>query len=320
MFSTEALNRQVKTVVAVVLCVGAGVFFLVYRSALPSDLLFTISIGSQVLLVVMGVLVALHEDWAKRHRWIVIGAFAAVGLVGFYTAVRDNRELTKERIQSEAKADAANAKLSDSMERLGTQTGEVKRDEGEIKRIAGLNTELQNKLLGQSGQLLDSSKRISDLSKQAIETTTGGESFCYMYMEMYTNPGPFPTFIHEGNEPLYNVHVRISDLHKEHAPTLAQFFKNEIIFTVGDLAPTSTKMEIDQIIPLSDSPHQDFNVFFDARNGYWDENLRMRKVGNNWLEAIRVTREVRHKHGKPTMKVLYEQTPKDFGPLDWNKP
>lgn len=326
MFSTESLKHQVTvSLIGLVALFFLVLFGLVWRGLITmTDSLLYVSEAIPLVLGFMGVLIALHEDWAKRNRWWVIGAFVVVSGLGFYANVKHRERLEMEASKSREDAAIANTKLADSIKNLGSQTNQIVTQGDEIKRVERLNTGLQNKLLDQSGQLIDSGKRISDLSKEAIATTTGGESYCYMYLDTFTSSkGPFPTFIHQGNQPLYDIHVRISDLHKlediKGSMTVDQLFSTGPAFTVGDLAPTSTKMEFDQIITLSDSPRQDFNIFFDARNGYWDENLRMRKVGNNWLEAIRVMRDVRHKHGKTTMKVIYERIPKEFPkPFDWN--
>src|SRR5205807_783797 len=116
-----------------------------------------LSAALPLLLGFMGVLIALREDWAKKHRRLVIGAFAVVSILGFYVAVRQIRESIKAEEAANRRADEANEKLHDSMDRLGKQGGDLNSKTDEIRRVESLNTELQNKLLGQSGEIIDSS-------------------------------------------------------------------------------------------------------------------------------------------------------------------
>lgn len=187
--------------------------------------------------------------------------------------------------------------------------------------MQSLNTELQNKLLGQSGQLIDSSKKISELSKEAIELTTGAESFCYMWMNMFDviNKHHFPIFYHRGKQPLYDMRVRITSLEKlnEWGPILFP----GIVMTIGTLAPNSKYQAFDQDVPVSDSPRQDLVIFFDARNGGWEEDLQMRQVDNPadkmfgskmWVQASRVRRVVTDKNGIESRELIYMECRREF--------
>jgi hypothetical protein len=286
------------------------------------DLSFWVAV-SQLVLVLMGVGIALHEDWAKRHRFLVLTAFIVAGFVGLYLTRQQSRQSLQEVAEAQRQAAEANAKLSNTLERINNQSVQIGNQTGEIQRVQGLNTDLQNKLLGQSGQLLNSSRQISELSKEAINTTTGGESFCYMYLDWHTLDHPFPVFMSLGKQPLYDVHARVTDLKNFDAAMKRPHSLAEILglqIDVGDLTPTLAKMQFDKTIPLSDPERADFNIFFDARNGSWNEFLRMRKVGNGWVEAIQVSRDVFHKKGKTTVKTIFEQIPKDFPEVpDWKK-
>jgi hypothetical protein len=286
------------------------------------DLSFWVAV-SQLALVLMGVWIALHEDWAKRHRFLVLTAFIVAGFAGLYMTRQQSRQSGEDVAAAQRQAAEANTKLSNTLEKINNQSNQIGSQTGEISRVQSLNTELQNKLLGQSGQLIDSSKQISDLSKEAINTTTGGESFCYMYVDTNTITGrAFPVFITLGKQPLYEVHARVADINAEDAILKRPHTINEMLgiqVNVGELSPITAKMQFDQVIPLSDPSRVDFNVFFDARNGTWTELLRMRKVGKNWIEAIRVLRDMR-RNGKEVQKQVFEQIPKEFPEVpDWKK-
>jgi hypothetical protein len=288
-----------------------------------------LSVGLGVVTLVMAYLgyhYSVPHEVSRKKRWLLRIAFIGLSIVSLaLIAIQGHHADRSEAEARDAERDrkVVEARLNDTLDRVGRQTGQIQEDETEIKRVQGLNTDLQNKVLGQSGQLLDSSKRISDLSKEAIETITGGESFCYMYVDTTTTAHPFPVFITEGKRPLYEVHARVNDLRGFDAMlkrphTISELLGTQI--TVGELSPTNAKMEFEQVILLSDSARVDFNVFFDARNGDWTELLRMRKVGNNWVEAIRVVRETYYKNGKTAEKTIFEQIPKEFPEVpDWKK-
>jgi len=117
--------------------------------------------------------------------------------------MRQQEISTRETAEAQRQAAEANAKLASSIENLnkGAQ---------EISRVQALNTELQQKLLESSGQIYEQGKTISGLSRQAIETTTGGKSFCYMSLtedpDYRARP---PVFLHIGKNSLYEVQARI---------------------------------------------------------------------------------------------------------------
>src|SRR5260370_3201908 len=83
-----------------------------------------------------------------------------------------------------------------------------------VRRVQGLNTELQNKLLDQRGTLIDSSRRISELSKQEIQTLTGGKSFCFIVLSTQEQRTLIPIIVQVGKQPLYDVHARIINIRK----------------------------------------------------------------------------------------------------------
>lgn len=303
-----------------------AISFLVYRQmmGMSADALIYLNLLAQVALIIMGVLLSLRDAWPKEHPWIVVAAFALAGGVAMFAAVRQNQLPAKEAAEAQRQVtDAqkqtaeATAKLSDSMNRLGTQTGE-------ISRVQGLNTELQSKLIGQGGQLLSSSERISELSKQAIDTTTGGASFCYMTLDPQLTPQGVmmtPVVIHKGQQPLYSLEARIANLQKLDDVMKRSRYSREafdsanVNIEIGELSPVTAYLS-GRTFVLNDSVRYDFRIFFRGRNGYWDQDLQLRKVGNNWAQAIRVYRSV----GKKKVK-LFEQIPKDFFPKqkpDWH--
>jgi hypothetical protein len=149
---------------------------------------------------------------------------------------------------------------------------------------------------------------LSGLSLDSIKTQTGGDSFCYLVITNSNNP----IIIHKGRYPLYGVQVRIVDLQKmrlmeqRHQPINP--LQDDFIFNAGDLTVGLAVPNFSLRIPFTDPDKQDFNIFFTAKNGLWDEKLRIRSINANRQTAFKVFRG--DKNGKAV--TLFESIPKDF--------
>lgn len=113
--------------------------------------------------------------------------------------------------------------------------------------------------------------------------------------------------------------VTISDFTRVDRPDGEGPFMYEI--PLGDIAPGSTRFISDSLIRWisANAKQQDFRVFFEARNGFWYEDLQLR-VGtedHTWHRALRVFRgHVYQKHSLLLTlidKELPTQSP------DWHK-
>lgn len=296
--------RKPEVITLQVVAVGAylALSFFLYRGMLGmgADALLFLNVLAQLVLIIMGVFVTLRDAWPRRHPWIVIAAFGMAGCVAMFATYRQNQlsargaaEAQRQLVEAQRKADESSAKLSASMERLGTQTGE-------IQRVQGLNTELQESLMGQSGQLIDSTKRIIDLSKEAIDTTTGGNSFCYMYLSpQFSSKGLTPVFSQMGQQPLYDIQVQIVNIEKldelekqskSKGQSLSFFNEANLFMTIGNMRPRSAHIpaEYGQVVLAGDSTMRNVNAYFYARNGDWNQQIQLRRVGNTWSQATRV--------------------------------
>lgn len=277
------------------------------------DLSFWVAV-SQLILVLMGVWIALHEDWAKRHRFLVLAGFVIAGFAGLYMTRQQSRQSGQEVAEAQRQAADANTKLSNTLEKINNQSIQIGNQTGEISRVQNLNTALQNKLLDQNGQLIDSSKQIAELSKESIASATGGNSFCYMrFSDQYVRNALTPDFWHQGKQPLYDVHVRIFDVEKSITTNVE----------IGNLPANS--VYVPPSLPrfvLSDLTRQyAFNIFYDGRNGHWMEKLLLRWVGDHWSHAMQVSKEtVVSKSWPKPGKVILTKIDKDFPTRtpDWN--
>lgn len=141
-------------------------------------------------------------------------------------------------------------------------------------------------------ELRKKSEEIADLNRLIASSITGGDSFAYIVPTFFKNPEDLPalTIIHQGKYPLYDLTVRIVDLAKfedmvtrDHS--VNEMLENEIRFSVGNLAPNQASML--RRFPITGDSLR-WNVFFTARNGFFTELLRVRRVDGEWKVALKV--------------------------------
>jgi hypothetical protein len=158
--------------------------------------------------------------------------------------------------------------------------------------------------------------------KQNIDTITGGSSFCYLAVGADGNQ----TFVHSGDFPLAGVTARIVDMQKWNQmlknnphPSMKEFLSADTNVALGDIPPHTAipKFGLVQLV----GAERDFNIFFNARNGFWTQELRLKLIDGKWQTASRVTRlEVGSK--KKTPDKIFERIDKGFplnakGEVDW---
>jgi len=207
---------------------------------------------------------------------------------------------------SQQAAERSQDKLARSLDALGQSSREIERSGRETARIQVLNTELQQRLLHQSDT-------IAGLSHEAIKTTTGGDSFCYVGIGPYINPdGGMPTVVQVGLYPLYDVVADVVDVEAwtkrvKASNTIDSAMQTEATLNIGNMARQSAKVMYKDRIPFKQGDSQVFMIRFSAQNGFWTEQLRLRRVNGKWLEALRIL-----KPGAKAEKVVYEMIDPDF--------
>ncbi len=150
-----------------------------------------------------------------------------------------------------------------------------------------------------------------EISKEGTALTTGGDSACYLVNLGTPNP-PFPAIVEKSGEyPLYSVEMRIVDLIEPfkpmQIPNASKPFDLGISLSLGDFPIGDVAKEVSFSLPAK-GDRASFNVFFDARNGFWAESLRLRLVNGDWKRAIQVFRDLPNQKEKQ----LYKQIDKGF--------
>lgn len=271
MLTRKALRRLRDIALLALMLVVLGAVFLLYPRARVNDLFRYLSLGSPFVLGLMGVFVALHEEWAKKHRVFVIVAFTVASALAFYVTNRQASESAKETAEAQRQATDANAKLSDSVE-------DLHKGATEISRVQALNTRLQEKLLASSEQLLASSGKISDLSGQAVANSKeslrnimGADSIPCIVPQVYVQVDPVLLMIfNRGEHLLTGVTVRI-----RHEP--AEFFTKPEL-SVGVVHPGIGKMLSEGVSPKPDSTGIDtYLIDISTQSEQFSQTLVFRK-------------------------------------------
>ena len=134
----------------------------------------------------------------------------------------------------------------------------------------------------------------AEINKQIASSITGGASFAYIVPTFFdpTHNSPMLTLVHRGEYPLYDLTVRILDMatfDKMVRQNNSYFDKlrEEVQLSISNIAPNQARML--KTVQLGSDPLR-WNLFFSARNGFFTELLRVRRVGNEWKTALKVIR------------------------------
>jgi ABC-type multidrug transport system fused ATPase/permease subunit len=251
-------------------------------------------------MAVLGGIVSVYAPTKIRYKiaWVLV--FMALGCLACVLVIQQSKQSARSETELQA------------------QIKTVASHTAETSRLQQLNNELQQRVL-------ELGKINAALGRQNISTATGGDSFCWMEFLLIEAGRGVPAFSHSGRYPLYHVEAQIIDqTRKINEPvTLSQAASMGIRISLGDLAPGRSFFLPNQSIPFSDAHSQNFAIVFDARNGTWQEDLRLRNVEGHWSSAIRVRLESARK-GWMSTRPVFEQIAKDFprnrhGLVDWYK-
>ncbi len=167
-------------------------------------------------------------------------------------------------------------------------------------------------------ELRRKSEEIAKLNREIVASVTGGDSFCYL-IELLGDPNrPFRCVNHQGQYPLYDVTIRISDLDKLEALkgdlTLEKIAQTETYLKVGNLGPGQGRFM--GMWELADTDQKRYNIFISARNGFFTQLLRFRRVKGRWVRATKVYRESEEE--KVLLEKIQPEFPRDeSGQVQW---
>jgi len=280
MFSPGSLRRLVTAAIGITL---AGLILVgVTRWYLGGfQMLTQMSAATPLLLGLMGVFVALHEDWAKQHKPVVIALFVLVSGIGFLVTTEQDRRLS-------SATTAAQSALANSVSAPGAEASEIKEEQDR-------NTELQNQLINSNAELVTSSRQISELSSEAVVNSreslsnimgTGSVPFVIPQTALPLDPIPLGIF-NGGKHLLTGVTVVIKRQLDPPPQTAEDLFKRQEL-AVGTLHPGLPRLLSERISPKPDSNGMDFyDVYISTQSETFEQLLEFRRGTNGFLWAYR---------------------------------
>jgi hypothetical protein len=126
-----------------------------------------------------------------------------------------------------------------------------------------------------TGEIRQKNEEIIRLQREAASAVTGGDSFCYMVLQMAdtTAMQVGPMFVHVGRYPLYDVEARLVDVDEHRRLTEAHDPSaiNALVGTsmrVGNMTPGLARGPVAALQHPSGRKIS-FNVFLSGRNGWF---------------------------------------------------
>jgi len=187
----------------------------------------------------------------------------------------------------------------------------------DIASVQDLNTELQK-------QLVKSNAALAELAKANIDEVTGGDSFCYVEIrQMALTTGLLQAFVlGKGKNPLSDLRIRIVDLDvfdKISQAGLNEENMREAQRIYSFPLPTHYSGLLKPLYPFTLPPEEfskRYNIFISARNGFFTENLRLRRVDKSWISAMRVTASYYDKRTGIVLERIDRDFPQDILQMD----
>ncbi len=254
----------------------------------------------------LAALLGLHKEWKEYRawsRWFLLFAIVVVWVTNIVLtnlSVKEAR-LSQQRSQEIAELQRANA--------------------AKTEEIAQLNRTIAREQIRFAEELRAKNEQIANLNRRTAALVTGGDSFCYMTLTLAGGELDTPdmVFVHQGKYPLYDVSIRIVDLEKwdllRGNLSMPELAKTETRLNLGNLGSGKALVLGKWKLPASD--RQRYNIFTSARNGFWTQLLRLRRVGGRWKMATKVLRSDDRRE-----VTLFEQVDKEFprergGQVNW---
>ena len=170
-----------------------------------------------------------------------------------------------------------------------------------------------------SDRLNQKNEEIILLNKSINDAIIGGDSFCYLMPT--AGQTPIPMLVHSGSNPVYDLNMRIVDLDvfdRVKDGTLQEIASADRSLSLGNIPPQSSRV-LAAVLTL-DTEFKRFNIFYSARNGFFTQELRMRRTPDGvWRTATRVTRNLADGSSRPVFTDVRPDYPTSpDGRVDWN--
>jgi hypothetical protein len=224
---------------------------------------------------------------------IFIGALISIvgGLLVAFGTYKENKSSSKkmDEIQTTGKnVEDKSTKQLNEIANLKAQNLILK------STIDSLNTKADN----QENAIIEMAKQNTNLSLQLSKATqnlygnlTGGDSYCEIAITPIT-PSSATGFVYtHGDFPVYEVQARIVDLDneklKKEIHTIDDAMAGDVLINVGELSTKTGKL----LSPMNfdfTKDRKSFNIFYNARNGFFTQFTRMFKINNVWKTSVKI--------------------------------
>ncbi len=183
-------------------------------------------------------------------------------------------------------------------------------------------------------ELRKKSDEIASLNRDIAAYTKGEGSYCYFDPNVFSSRNAvFPILVNVGNNPLYDVRIRIvPNPHKLIPPVdgrvtyeiLEEMMGVETRIDAGNLAPSNVpgsaypSLILKWNLPISEDKCA-YNIFFSARNDHFTQYLRFWRVNGRWLVALKVIRQLGGEEGAVLKEFVRPGYPRNRdGSIDWD--
>ena len=135
--------------------------------------------------------------------------------------------------------------------------------------------------------------------ENTINSITGGDSYCYIQLQVGGGEGGWisnPFLVCEGDHSMYDVSFRLYDPDDfndvEPGLSMEEFFKKDIFSAeAGNLGVGRAKpFLLTRRLDLTGVDRKILRADISARNGFFSEELLLKKVDDRWLRAMRLYR------------------------------
>lgn len=257
------------------------------------------------LLGAVAALMALRGEIRGREKILWI-------MVVFSLLVVEIRAIQKDRAEAAREQAIARATEIENFRKIGQGlTGEINESRRQF------HTTMQS-----TDRLITNSTALETLAKKSIDDITGGSTFCYVMVGFAGDKFELVA-IARGSSPLHDVIVEMtdSDVVNNRIATripltwdaIQEFTQH---FPVIPFLASSSGYRLGTI-PAGAGNKRDLGFNFFCMNGTWHETLKLRLINGRWVQAMKVTEDLRANRKKTLYVAVPEDYPRVNGRVDW---
>lgn len=159
--------------------------------------------------------------------------------------------------------------------------------------------------------------------QDTLNSVTGGDGYCYVQLQIDGGTAN-PVVNCDGKYPMYDINVRLYDPSEwaklDRRLSFADIAKIDKVFSVGNMRPKSAAPIANILLDFRAQTEKRYGADIYARNGFFSEEILLKKVGDQWKRALRVFAGYPTKDQQPLFVWADEGFPKnDQGEIVWEE-